>query len=222
MGAMSSKVMGPLPFGAMLHGAVGTPCRAMLKAVRTPSRASPPPFYHDAALWGPPPLTSSPRAAPPRAPLSMGSAPDGTAVVIGRGGGNKTYKAHEMAATCHAPGRPPPPPTPPSGTFWGGGQDFIPHPAPSHGRTERASGDRGLEWGGGGCGGKMRPPPVPEGVAVLRGRRCAAGAGGPAPVLTNPGAESRLRRGALRQRRLQTGEPRRGGRCCSHPRRGGD
>lgn len=162
-GVILGRAMGPLPFGAMLHGAVGTPCRAMLKAVRTPSRASPPPFYHDAALWGPPPLTSSPRAAPPRAPLSMGSAPDGTAVVIGRGGGNKTYKAHEMAATCHAPGRPPPPPTPPSGTFWGGGTRL--HPPPRS--FPRAHGARvGGPWAGVGCGGvrgKNAAPPGPGG-----------------------------------------------------------
>lgn len=40
----------------------------------------------------------------------------------------------------------------------------------------------------------------------LRGRQCAAGTGGPSPVLTNPGAESRLRRGALRQRSLRKPE----------------
>lgn len=178
-GVILGRAMGPLPFGAMLHGAVGTPCRAMLKAVRTPSRASPPPFYHDAALWGPPHLTSSPRAAPPRAPLSMGSAPDGTAVVIGRGGGNKTYKAHEMAATCHAPGRPPPPPTPPSGTFLGGGGDKTSSPTPLLPTGARSARRGTVGWSGvwGGAGEKCGPP------RSRRGWRCSGGgAAQPVPV----------------------------------------
>lgn len=102
-----------------------------------------------------------------------------------------------MAATGCAPGHntPPPPSRSPHRRPLGDrGPLFVP--------TGSQTGDRGR----GGRGVKSGPRSPWGRQRRLRGRQCAAGTGGPSPVLTNPGAESRLRRGALRQRSLRKPE----------------